>query len=137
VFYFYQGWKAQRTSSGTASQWQHLQDPWIMINADMALAFQISTDLPPTRGPRQVCGPRTLPGNTYGCRDPSVTEPTETWEQCLAYAADNNAFIQAFGVAYTKMTCVGYGVPVPVDGAKASGKLGTLTHIDLNTCPAV
>ena len=104
-----------------------------MVNADLALAFPISTEIPP-RARRQVCGPRTLTGSTYGCRDPSATTPPSTWPLCLQYAASNSAFLQAFPVAFTKMTCVGYGVPVAVDGATATGKLGTLTHINLNTC---
>ena len=124
------------TSNGKKSQWRHLEDPWIMLNADMALGFNISTALPTTQGPNQVCGPRTLTGSTYGCRDPSATTPPSTWPLCLQYAASNSAFLQAFPVAFTKMTCVGYGVPVAVDGATATGKLGTLTHINLNTCPA-
>ena len=32
------------------------------------------------------------------------------------------------------MVSVGYGVPANVDGATASGKLGTLTAINLATC---
>ena len=130
-----QGWKAEATPSGDKGQWRHLRDGWIMLNADMALAYAVSTAIPP-RARRQVCGPRTLPGNNFGCRDPSTTTPASTWPLCLQYAASNSAFLQAFPVAFTKMTCVGYGVPAAVDGATATGKLGTLTHINLNTCPA-
>jgi hypothetical protein len=111
-----------------------LEDPWIMLNADMAPAFPITTALPTTKGQQQVCGPRTLVNNSYGCRDPSATTPPTTWDLTLAYAADNGLFLRSFAAAYAKMTTVGYGLPAASDGATASGKLGTLTSIDISTC---
>ena len=108
-----------------------------MLNVDMALAFPVSTDLPPQRGRRQVCGPKTIKGGLYGCRDPDDLSPPTTWELCLSYAEDNSVFVNAFARAYEKMSCVGYGgVPGTVDGSTSTGKLGTLTSIDFSTCPA-
>ena len=105
-----------------------------MLNTDMALAYPISTTLPNVTGHKQVCGPQELAGSNYGCQYPTnVTQPS-TLALCKYYAANNTAFVEAFAVAYTKMTTVGYGVPAPVDGATATGKLGTLTAIDLSTC---
>ena len=109
-----------------------------MLNADMSLAFPLATALPPIKGNAQVCGPRTLQNNSYGCRDPSSVTPPTTWELCLSYAEDNSVFVNAFARAYEKMSCVGYsGVPGTVDGSTSTGKLGTLTSIDFSTCPIV
>ena len=106
-----------------------------MLNTDMALAFPITTALPLSFGQQQNCGPRTING-AYGCRTPTNLVAPSTSALCLQYAGNNALFLQAFAVAYTKMTCVGYGVPANVDGATATGKMGTLTAINLATCPA-
>ena len=130
----YQGWKSQRTLSGTGSQWQHLESGWLFLNADMAIGYPISTALPPLQGQHQLCGPHASVNTTYGCRAPSNVVPPSSWPLSVAYAANNTMFVEAFAVAYTKMSTVGYGVPAAVDGAISTGKLGTLTAIDLTTC---
>ena len=105
-----------------------------MLNADMGVAYPVITDLPPATGQRQVCGPNAAAGAArgYGCRNPFLLTPPGTWDLCVQYSLDNNAFLQACALAYTKMTTVGYAIDVP----SPAGKLGTLTSIDLTTaCP--
>lgn len=130
---YIQQWKAHLTEDSAKMQWRHAKDPLIMINADMAVAYPITTDLPPVKGRSQVCSP-AVHNRTYGCRNPDNFAPPSSLQLCQLYAADNNVFLQAFAVAYTKMTTVGYGMPVNADGATATGKLGTLTAIDFSTC---
>ena len=84
---------------------------------------------------------------TYGCRTcttvpntcsyPLNPTPPSTFELMVRYARDNLFFLQEFPAAFNRMTTVGYALPPAVDGAQATGKLGTLTSIDLTTCPAV
>ncbi|KAJ1410574.1 heme peroxidase, partial [Ochromonadaceae sp. CCMP2298] len=128
------GWKAERTVSLNGSQWRHLDDPWIFLNVDMALGYPIDLALPNVTR-RQVCGPRTLDNTSYGCRDPSAITPPSIWDQSLSYALNNSLFLSEFAPAFAKMTTVGYGLPADVEGATASGKLGTLTAVKLDTCP--
>ena len=131
-----QRWKNQLSPSNSSiSQWRHRNEPHIMLNADTFLAFPISTELPPLSGPKPICGPSSTALNvSYGCKNPTALIPPTTYELCRMYATNNSAFLQAFAVAYTKMTTVGYGVPAAEDGATSTGKLGTLTSIDLDTC---
>ena len=116
-------------------QWRHSQDPFLMLNADIALAYPLNTSALPQAGvPKQICRP-DWSDNTPLCKNPGEhREQPSTWALCRAFAMDNNYFQLSFVAAFTKMACLGYGRPVPVDGATATGKLGTLTHIDLNTC---
>lgn len=85
--------------------------------------------------------------DTYGCNTcttvpnkcsrPIHPAPPSTFELMVRYARDNAFFLQEFPAAFNRMTTVGYGLPAAIDGAQATGKLGTLTAIDLTTCPAV
>ena len=103
----------------------------------MALAYPISTLLPPLTGKKEVCKSEVSSDTgvqNFLCKNPLNTTAVSTTDLCLQYSFDNNAFLSAFAVAYTKMTTVGYGVPAAVDGATSTGKLGTLTAIDLSTC---
>ncbi len=95
--------------------------------------------MPPRGAPRQVCRPEHTPSNTtiFTCVNPLSTSPAPlTLPLVQLYGEDNNAFLQAFGTAFTKMVSVGYGgVPNPAkDGATSSGKLGTLTVLDRRFC---
>jgi hypothetical protein len=141
-----QGWATDLRTDQQGSQWRHFPDPLIMVNADMALAFPISTALPPSSGPKQDCAPEGGfgPGAPYGCINPTASTAPSTRELCMTYVGSNAAFLAAFAEAYSKMTSVGYGpppsavapapAPGPFDGATSSGRLGTLTAIDFNTC---
>ena len=71
-----------------------------------------------------------------GCTGPpanSVRPSTNTLVH--QFAADNAFFLKSFATAFAKMCTAGYGLPVNVDGSTSTGKLGTLTAIDLSTCP--
>ena len=120
-----------------------------MLNPDMALGYNIlANNSLPITGQRQVCGPKTIdrintPGNKtpggYGCKSPSNLNHPSTWDQCVKYTANNTLFLQDFGVSYTKMTTVGYGIQFEHDDGsyttiKDKGKLGMLTSIDLASC---
>jgi hypothetical protein len=143
-----QGWATDLRTDQQGSQWRHFPDPLIMVNADMALAFPISTALPPSSGPKQDCAPEGGfgPGAPYGCINPTASTAPSTRELCMTYVGSNAAFLAAFVEAYSKMTSVGYGPPPPavapapgpapglLDEATTSGRLGTLTAIDFNTC---
>ena len=103
-----------------------------MLNTDICMAFPMSTLLPPT----QDCGPNDLPDGAPGCIDPDSGAIPTTADLVATYANDVDTFLSDFSAAFTKMTCVGFGVPAVVDGATSTGRLGTLTSIDLTTCPA-
>ncbi len=89
----------------------------------------------------QICEPNSayLPGQltNYGCSFPDNKAMPSTAALAGVYANEvtgNAAFLAGFSAAYPRMTSVGYGVPANVDGATATGRLGTLTAIDLTTC---
>lgn len=94
----------------------------------MAIQYDISiiNDL---GTPNQRCGP-----GTTGCTQPTSTTVPSTSALVNSFANSNTAFLNAFASSYAKMTTVGYGVPANVDGATSTGKLGTITAIDLTTC---
>jgi len=108
----------------------------IMLNSDMAMAYTINKSGATGTG---VLGEVCTDNN--GCRTPttpntgSAVRPS-TNTLVHQFAADNTLFLNAFAAAYAKMCSVGYGLPANIDGATATGKLGTLTAIDLTTCPA-
>jgi len=108
----------------------------IMLNSDMAMAYTISqTGATHTGVLGEVCN------DNNGCRKPntntgSADRPIITNSLVHQFAADNTLFLKAFAAAYAKMCSAGYGLPANVDGTTATGKLGTLTAIDLTTCPA-
>ncbi len=62
--------------------------------------------------------------------------PDPTCFRVCDHGNSNDDFLAKFAESWKKMTNVGYGIPATVDGATATGKLGTLTHINLSTCPA-
>jgi hypothetical protein len=134
IVLFPQSWKALLTEDESKQQWRHRQDPYIFLNSDMSLAYPLDTDiLPNDKGNAQTCLPRKEMGPPR-CKRPSSDDEPSTYQLCRTYALDNNAFQIAFVDAYQKMVTVGYGLPENRDGATASGKLGTLTAIDLSSC---
>eukprot|EP01034_Spumella_vulgaris_P027815 gene27815-34594_t len=133
-------WVNKAASTSGLNQWG-TGGPSIGLNADMALFY--TPDLTNDFGTLgQICEPNSasLPGqlSNYGCTLPSNTAMPSTATLAGVYAdttTGNAAFLAGFSVAFPKMVSVGYGVPLNVDGATSSGKLGTLTAIDLSTCP--
>jgi catalase (peroxidase I) len=101
--------------------------PDLMLNSDMALAYNIGT----TTGVNNIAAIGLTCNNNNGC----ATGRPATATLVTTFANSNAAFLSAFAASFAKMTTVGYGLPVNTDGASASGKLGTLTAIDLTTCP--
>ena len=116
-----------------------------MLNADMALGFPAGTA--ETVGATavgytgQFCGPRSVnitgttpPRGTYGCTngDSGVGQNTvapSTFTLTTSYSNNNALFLSSFAASFIKMMSVGYGIaPSP------SGKLGSLTSIDLTLC---
>jgi hypothetical protein len=89
----------------------------------------------------QVCRPFVSSNpTTYGCTVPPSTistlqEKPTAFFQVWSYLLDNQLFLDDFAESFSRMTTVGYGLPKNVDGAQASGKLGSLTAIDLKSCP--
>jgi hypothetical protein len=132
----------------------------LMLNTDMSMVYPIETNSTIISNPRfkQICGPNTPKKGHFGCTGerPKAKRPLkDTLSLCKHYAANNAAFVKAFGKAFTRMTTVGYGIapapnnnnnnpntngrnssiPGPVAGrAAGTGKLGTLTPIDLSAC---
>jgi hypothetical protein len=103
----------------------------VMTNADMALAWDIAID-----DALGVIGQRCAPNvnGGPGCANPaSDTFPT-TRALVQSFAQNNNLFLTSFASSFAAMVTVGYGSPGPNDGNSASGKLGTVTTIDLATC---
>lgn len=105
-----------------------------MLNADMAVGFDITIQNNGLALGTQRCGSQGAPDNSYGCAGPTAKAVPSTYALAKQFADDNAAFLAAFAVSYTKMTTVGYGVPANADGSTATGKLGTLTAIDFSTC---
>ena len=99
----------------------------------MAIAFDISI-IDDLGTPNQRCGPASAPGGVFGCSQPTSTTVPSTNSLVNSFANSNTAFLNAFATAYVKMTTVGYGVPANIYGATSSGKLGTITAINLTTC---
>ena len=85
---------------------------------------------PPPPGPAPA--PSTItPGSAKFL---SSTKPP-TFALAARYAASNALFLTEFAKSFGKMTTVGYGTPATV-GATTTGKLGSVTGIDLSKCPA-
>ena len=111
----------------------------------MALAFPVtSSETPgaPVSGYlNQICGPNSVGltnpkdpiSGVFGCtngntgKGQSTTEPS-TLSTIRKYIFDNQLFLNDFAQSFSKMVSVGYGT------APASGKLGSLTNIDLTKC---
>ena len=106
-----------------------------MLNADMCIGFNITIDgvSPTSTAPAtQRCGPQSGPGGAFGCSAPSNLIKPITYALTNEYA-QNTAFYNAFSVSYTKMTTVGYR-GFSATATTTTGKLGTLTGIDLSQC---
>ena len=110
------------------------------MNIDLASVFEIDTFA--DTGPCENCG-------VLGQRCGAVSDGVRCTDEDIAltvggapalvntFANDNNAFLRAFAIAYARIVAVGYALPSEdprSDGATASGKLGTLTSLDLSTC---
>lgn len=135
VSLLFQTWQESLTSSGASTQWRQGTDPLIMLSTEMALRYPVSVEMPVTGEPAQVCGP-TRANGASGCVNPLSTTVPSTAQLCQRYAGNNGLFLSAFVQAFAKMSAVGYGSVVStVDGATTTGKLGTLTTVDLTTCP--
>jgi len=116
------------TTADKANIWIHpvnngTTPPNIMLNTDMALAYTIST----SNNFLGVLG-QTCSNNGGGCRNPTSSTRPSTLSLVQTFANDNAAFLVAFQQAFPGMVNVGYGV------SGSTGKLGTLTQIDLATC---
>ncbi|OYX40883.1 hypothetical protein B7Y94_05955, partial [Candidatus Saccharibacteria bacterium 32-49-12] len=132
-----QTWAEDLTTEGTKTQWRQGTEPLINLNADIALRYGLSTELPVSVSGEsaQTCGPRAVNG-AYGCVNPTSQTAPSTAQQVLQYSNNNPLFLADFAAAFVKMSTVGYGGAVSaLEGATTSGKLGTLTTIDLTTCP--
>ena len=111
----------------TQNEW-HAQVPSLMLNSDMALGFSINTDN--AQGVvGQNCGPTAINGNTYGCSFPTSASAPSTYALVNSYASNNALFLSDFAKSFTKMTTAGYGI-----SGSTTGKLGSLTSIDLSSC---
>ena len=115
-----------------------------MLNTDMSLAFGINTDnVVGVNG--QFCGSQET------CIAPAATTPVPETRNITQFFSSNSKefgeidpglvvntrFLHHFAAAFRKMTAVGYGTEPPwTDGESISGKLGTLTTLDLSTCAA-
>jgi len=113
----------------------------VMLGTDMVLGFPADTTTViggfTVGAAGQVCGPTQVNGAagcTFGRGGTSSTTLPSTYALAASYATNNALFLTNFATSFAKMTSVGYGVPANVDGATASGKLGTLTAINLATC---
>ena len=111
--------------------------PNIMLNADMAMGFPVGTD--ETVGasvvgyPGQNCGPRSV-NTAYGCTNGAAgtgqnTTHPNTFTQVNNYRRNNGLFLSDFAASFVKMMAIGYST-----APSTTGKLGTLTNIDLSKC---
>eukprot|EP01038_Epipyxis_sp_PR26KG_P006764 gene6765-9266_t len=118
----------------------------IMLNTDMSMYYPITTlnkDGSTTGDSGQTCSSAlTSNSNQYGCISgdgstilTSTSKPSLSSSYVDSYASSLTGYLSAFATSYAKMTCVGFGVPASADGSTSSGRLGTLTSIDLSTCP--
>eukprot|EP01038_Epipyxis_sp_PR26KG_P006766 gene6766-9267_t len=108
----------------------------VMLNTDMSLAFPINSTVS-TGDIGQNCSTYVSNG-VYGCVSSTgvanYTTPL-TYPLILNFSKQPRSyFFTQFSQSFTKMICVGYGVPNNVSGSTSTGKLGTLTYIDFNTC---
>jgi hypothetical protein len=134
LFAHKQVWNTDFSSGAGKNEWTTPGNHNIMLNADMAVGFDISIGANNLAPPTQRCGATSGPGRAFGCSNPVATTKPSTYTLAASFAANNAAFLSAFATSYTKMTTVGYGVPAATDGATSTGKLGTVTSIDFSTC---
>lgn len=130
-------------STPTTSIWivaLNFQSPSIMLNTDMALAFDINDE---TDTPCFQCGTefQQCGGvNDASCISPSKGFNPDRIEQIRAYTDylnGNALFLADFARSWLKVVTLGYGVPDAIDGATSTGRLGTVTEIDLATCTEI
>ena len=117
----------------------------IMLPTDFVLGFFVATaetaGAPVTGYANQICGPYSYGlatpsdpnSGSYGCTNGANglgknNSAPSTLNLVNKYFSDNQFFLNSFAVSFPKMVNVGYGV------APASGKLGSLTSIDLTKC---
>jgi hypothetical protein len=116
----------------------------VMLNSDMALAFNFTqeSNYQASNLKREIFGKPSPPGyqtcsvekqkksSTFspGCINPISNKIPHTYPLVAEYANNNQKFLDAFAIAYDKMTSVGYST----DPDKP-GKLGTLKYL---TCDA-
>jgi len=106
----------------------------VMLNADMNLAYAISTAGTNSVG---VSGQNcvTAAGAAAGtCNNPTAATTTSTLATVVNYANNNNVFLTAFATSFAKMGAVGYNVN-GVSTTTKSPALGTLQPINLLACP--
>ena len=133
----YKGWRSQRSQNGELTQWRAGNRPQIMMNVDMALGYPIDTTvLPPAPGvTSQACRARGNTNNHPVCTNPPDNTTPDTFALARQFADNNRQFQVAFVEAFNRIAAVCYGgVPSAAEGSTATGKLGTLTTIDLSTC---
>lgn len=104
-----------------------------MLNTDMVLAFPVNTSVPKS----QLCLPQGTAASQCKVLS-SVGAPNtllpDTQYLTLYYSSHNADFIRDFGVAFTKMTTLGYALPADCGFSGPSAKLGALSAIDLAKC---
>ena len=116
------------------TDWARVGTPNVMLNSDMALAYNIST-VNASGIFNQNCGPYSaIPAAPapvssvfVGCRGPDDSSIPSTAELVARYASDNQLFLSAFGPAFKKMMSVGYGT-----GSKKLG--GPLENLNIHAC---
>lgn len=130
-----QTWTESLTTNGAGSQWRQGSDPLLMLNTELAMRYPLSTALPIAGAAAQVCSP-TSAGGSVGCANPTSSTLPSTALLIQRYSNNNQLFLTAFATAFAKMSAVGFGgVVSTVDGATTTGKMGTLTTLDVTTCP--
>ena len=116
----------------------------VMLNSDMALAFDFTqeSNYQASNTKREIFGKPSPPGyqtcivekqktsSTFspGCMNPISNNIPHTYPLVAEYANNNQKFLDAFAIAYDKMTSVGYST-----NPDKPGKLGNLKYL---TCDA-
>eukprot|EP01038_Epipyxis_sp_PR26KG_P009951 gene9951-13385_t len=132
--------------STTTNIWVPVNDQRnVMLNTDMAIAFPIeSATIGESIGDTgEICSASGVVNGGYGCLGSDKVSINNTIPSTLSMiqslirndGSGNPAFYNQFAISFRKMACAGYGVPQNIDGATASGKLGTLTAVVLENCP--
>ena len=114
-----------------------------MLNTDMSIAFPVATaetlGVPVSGYLNQICGPNSVgatkgpDSGNYGCTNRKAHKGQSsigplTLNLVRSYISDNQLFLDNFAISFNKMVNVGYGT------APLSGKLGSLTPINLTKC---
>ena len=115
------------TETNHLTDWERGKFPNIMLNSDIALAFNASTFN--AYGIKdQICGAYGDNGAVFnGCTAPTDNTVPNTVAIVQAYIKDEASFFSAFSNSFKKLLSVGYGT--------GSSKLGDpLVSLDLSTC---